>query len=105
MDQDLAERYPWSGADPNEYVAAYRYFVDRIRSQVTTELLWVWAGVLKVGSLRYWPGDEYVNYIGMPIYGFPNWDRRTYGYIRDFRTTFDEKRKIVLELRKPLIIT
>jgi endoglucanase len=55
--------------------------------------------------LRYWPEDEYVDHIGMPIYSFPDWDRQNYGYIRDFRTTFEEKRRRIQELRKPLIIT
>lgn len=105
MDQDLTERYPWSGADPEEFVAAYRYFVDYIRKRVDTKLNWGWVGVLKEGSLRYWPGDEYVDFVGMPIYSFPAFDQRTYGFIRDFRTTFDEKRKIVAGLNKPLMIT
>jgi beta-mannanase len=105
MDQDLAKRYPWSGADPGQYIAAYRHVVDRVRHQSTPELRWVWAGVLKDGSLRYWPGDDYADYVGMPIYSFPDWDRQYYGYIRDFQTTFEEKRQRVQGLRKPLIIT
>jgi beta-mannanase len=105
MDQDIAERYPWSGADPDEYVAAYRHVVDRLRQQATAELHWVWAAVLKEGSLRYWPGDEYADYVGLPIYSFPDWDQHTYGYIRDFRTVFEEKRKVVHAIQKPLMIT
>jgi len=105
MDQDLTARYPWSNADPAQFVAAYRHVVDRIREQVDTPLYWIWAGVLKDGSLRYWPGSEYADFIGMPIYSFPAWDQQTYGFIRDFRTTFEEKRKIVAELNKPLMIT
>lgn len=105
MDQDLTQRYPWSGRDPNEYIAAYRYVVDRLRRQTSTKLIWVWAGVLKNGSLRYWPGDQYVDYIGLPIYSYPDWDRHYHGYIRDFRTMFEEKRAIVQSLNKPLIIT
>lgn len=105
MDQDLTERYPWSGSDPEHFVAAYRHVVDRIRAQVETPISWVWAGVLKQGSLQYWPGDEYADFIGMPVYSFPEWDRKTYGYIRSFRTTFEDKRAIVAELEKPLMLT
>lgn len=105
MDQDLSKRYPWSGADPERYVAAYRYVVDKMRRQVKTPLQWVWAGVLKEGSLRYWPGEKYADFVGMPIYSFPHWDQQTYGFIREFKTTFEEKRSIVAELKKPLIIT
>ncbi|MCB0321696.1 MAG: hypothetical protein KDD60_12290 [Bdellovibrionales bacterium] len=105
MDQDLTERYPWSGSDPEQFVLAYRYVVDRVRRQVETELRWIWAGVLKEGSQRYWPGADYADFIGMPIYSYPTWDQKTFGYIRDFRTTFEEKRKVVEKLEKPLLIT
>jgi len=105
MDQDLTERYPWSGADPDRYIAAYRYVVDRVRRQTSSQLFWVWSGVMKQGSLRYWPGNDYADFVGMPVYSFPDWDRKNYGYIRDFCATFEEKRKTVQELQKPLIIT
>jgi beta-mannanase len=105
MDQDLTERYPWSGKDPEQYKTAYRYVVDRLREKTDTELRWIWAGVLKQGSLRYWPGDEYVDVIGMPIYSFPEWDRQVYGYIRDFQSTFEEKLSVVASVEKPVMIT
>ena len=50
MDQDLTERYPWSGSNPDQFVSAYRYVVDRFRKQVATELRWIWAG-----GPRKWP--------------------------------------------------
>lgn len=105
MDQDLTQRYPWSGSNPDQFVSAYRYVVDRFRKQVATEIHWIWAGVLKEGSRRYWPGDDYVDFVGMPIYSFPAWDQKNYGFIRDFKTTFEEKRAIVKDLDHPLIIT
>ncbi|WP_147869121.1 glycoside hydrolase family 26 protein [Stieleria maiorica] len=105
MDQDLTERYPWSGTDPDQFVGAYRHVIDQFRRQVKTELRFVWAGVLKEGSLSYWPGTDYADYVGMPVYSYPRWDQKTYGYIRDFRTTFQEKAKVVEELDVPLLIT
>ncbi|APZ96410.1 glycoside hydrolase family 26 protein [Fuerstiella marisgermanici] len=105
MDQDLTERYPWSGKDPQKFIAAYRYVIDRIRKSTEADLSFVWVGVLKDTSVRYWPGDEYVDFIGMPVYSFPSWDQQTYGFIRDFRTTFEEKQNLIVDLDKPLMIT
>ncbi len=105
MDQDLTERYPWSGSNPEQFVSAYRYVVDRFRNQVTLELRLIWAGVMKEGSKRYWPGDDYVDFIGMPIYSFPVWDQKTYGFIRDFKTVFEEKLAVIKELDHPVMIT
>lgn len=105
MDQDLTQRYPWSGKNPQQFVEAYRYVVNRLRQQVAAEVRWVWAGVLKDGSLNYWPGEDFVDFIGFPIYSFPEWDQQAYGYIRDFRTIFADKQRIVAGLDKPLMIT
>ncbi|WP_419581093.1 glycoside hydrolase family 26 protein [Stieleria magnilauensis] len=105
MDQDLTERYPWSGSDPDRFVGAYQHVVNFLRRHANTELRFIWAGVLKEGSLRYWPGNEYADYVGMPVYSYPRWDQKTYGFIRDFRTTFEEKAKVVEELDVPLLIT
>ena len=105
MDQDLTQRYPWSGENPQQFVDAYRHVVRRLRQQVSGQIRWVWAGVLKDGSLNYWPGDDFVDFIGFPIYSFPEWDQQAYGYIRDFRTTFEDKQRIVAGLDKPLMIT
>lgn len=105
MDQDLTVRYPWSGRPPQEYVRAYQYVVDRIRKQMRTKHKWVWTGVMKEGTNQYWPGDSYADFIGMPIYSFPAWDQTAYGYIRDFKATFGDKRRFVADLGKPIIIT
>ena len=105
MDQDITIRYPWSSCSPKEYVKAYRYVADRIRKQVTVKHQWVWTGVMKEGSCEFWPGDSYADFIGMPIYSFPSWDQMTYGYIRDFNSTFSDKKRFVAELGKPIIIT
>lgn len=105
MDQDLTERYPWSGKAPDQFIAAYRHVTQYLRKQFGEQVDFVWSGVIKDGSLRYWPGDQYVHYVGMPIYSFPSFDQRYHGYIRDFRTTFSEKAKQVRQLNKPLMIT
>lgn len=105
MDQDIATRYPWSGKAPEEYIRAYRYVVERMRTKLQSRARWVWAGVLKQGSTDYWPGDDCVDFIGMPIYSFPGWDTANYGYIRHFRKTVEEKIDVVRKFNKPLIIT
>ncbi|MGE3776595.1 MAG: glycoside hydrolase family 26 protein, partial [Pirellulaceae bacterium] len=105
MDQDLTRRYPWSAASPADFIAAYRYVVDWLRQRVQTEIRWIWTAVLKEGSARYWPGDAYADFVGMPVYSFPEFDHATYGYIRHFRQTYEDKRKIATQFGKPLCIT
>jgi beta-mannanase len=105
MDQDLISRYPWSGKEPDHFVNAYRHVVNQFRSLTDTEILWVWNGVIKSGSEKYWPGNEYVDVVGIPVYSFPHWDQQFHGYIRDFSKTLGEKWSLIESFEKPFIIT
>ncbi len=105
MDQDLTKRYPWSGVEPEDYINAFRYVADKLNASVTPEIKWIWNPVVKKGCERYWPGDDYINFIGLPVYSFPQWDNRVYGYTRSFEETFREKYNMVAAYSKPVWIT
>lgn len=69
---DKTARY----AGPEEYKAAYRYVVDRVRARGATNILWVF----HVNNYSYpndhwnmieayYPGPKYVDWLGMSLYG------------------------------------
>lgn len=86
--------YSWSeglhGNRPGDYVKAWRHVHDLFESAGATNVIWVWS-VNRVDNLplkslsRVYPGDDYVDWVGMS------------GYLRDtndgspptFATTFD----------------
>lgn len=103
MDQTLTDRYSWSGKDSLEFRDAFRYFHDKF-SKEGFLIKWVWAPVVKKTSVSYWPGDNYVDYVAMPVYSFPAWDVRQYGYVRDFEETFNEKYRLLEMYDKPIFI-
>jgi beta-mannanase len=105
MDQDLAGRYPWSEAEPKEYISSYRYVVDYLNEAVKNDIRWIWSPIVVEDCKKYWPGPEYADYIGMPIYSFPKLDKITYGTIRSFSTIYQYKYDIIKSLDKPIIIT
>ena len=77
--------FPWSGCyygeggpagGPELYKQAYRYVVDRVRARGVTNILWVFH-VNNVSDpsgdwnrmAKYYPGDGYVDWLGMSAYG------------------------------------
>jgi beta-mannanase len=104
MDQDLTTRYSWSAKEPVAFINAFKYVRRYFNSEMQGKIQWVWSPIAKKGCLQYWPGDEYADIIGFPVYSFPEWDRSYYGFIRDFKTTFEEKYKLVKSLNKPIFI-
>jgi endoglucanase len=102
--ENITGRYPWAQTDIVGYVRAYRHFVDRCRALLTPECYFVWSPVGHKELFRYWPGPDYVDYIGVSIFGFPEYDLRNYGRIRSFDTIFSEVYQRVVLFDKPVMI-
>jgi hypothetical protein len=104
--------YPWSEAEQGnhkgDYAASWRHFVDVVRESGTgsTNVLWVWSPNILRGAeldtmVDAYPGDDYVDYIGMTGYGDT-------GYERTPAQTFDPTIRAIREdvsADKPLIVT
>ncbi|MFD0528677.1 glycoside hydrolase family 26 protein [Kitasatospora arboriphila] len=72
-----ADWYPWaeqrSGNRQGDYVAAWRHVHDVFASRGVTNVLWFWCPNIHRGTdkhelARYFPGDQYVDWIGMDGY-------------------------------------
>ncbi|TDQ30586.1 glycoside hydrolase family 26 protein [Zeaxanthinibacter enoshimensis] len=101
MDQDLTTRYDWSSRDSAGYKAAYRYVHSRLKEN---PVKWIWAPVGKDNCNDYWPGNEYVDMVGLPIYSLPDFDYAYYGRIRSFKEAFGEKYTLVKGHDKPVFL-
>lgn len=73
FDQEADARVGDAGT-PEEYVAAYRHIHDRFEELGVDNVVWVWtvSGYLPAGKLfeRLYPGDDYVDWIGMDQYNY-----------------------------------
>lgn len=72
-------QYPWSLAGnntPEEYVEAWQHVVDLFRSSGANNVRWVWNPWQEVSMDEYYPGDKYVDWIGLTIlnYGLASTD-------------------------------
>ncbi len=72
-----AEWYPWSeqhsGNRPGDFVDAWRHVYDVFATRKVANALWFWCpnihrGTNKHELARYFPGDKYVDWIGMDGY-------------------------------------
>lgn len=91
--------YVWSGnkngqaeGGPKQVVAVWKYVVDRFKAKGADKVQWLWVPHgpsidLSTdpwnGVTNYWPGDEYVDWIGLDGYNF--YPRDPWGQERPFR--------------------
>ncbi len=97
--------YPWSPQyknTPEEYVAAWRYIVDMFRKEGVTNVAWVWNPWKHKTMLDYYPGDEYVDWIGVTAlnFGQANPDR----VWRTFDDLYEPFRRHLTRIKKPVML-
>jgi cellulose synthase (UDP-forming) len=104
-------QYPWSPAGentPEEYVQAWRYVVDLFREEKADNVRWVWNPWKAVNIYDYYPGDQYVDWIGFTIlnYGYAASDADWHSFSAlyepfRFQIAFAEDESI---MKKPVMI-
>jgi len=71
--------YPWSeqnsGNRPGDYVKAWRHVHDLFAAAGATNVIWLWSPNVLRGTdnapvARYYPGFDYVDWVGVDAYGF-----------------------------------
>jgi hypothetical protein len=97
--------YPWGTqqATPAEFVAAWRHIHDVFGRADATNVIWVWNpnNIFPVPQVRlkpYYPGDAYVNWIGITGYFVTNGPQ---SFATLYRPTIDEIRQFT---REPVLI-
>jgi cellulose synthase (UDP-forming) len=73
-EMEVDGQYPWSGREPKEYIRAYQHIVDLSRKLGLENIRWVWSPAGNPNAYYYWPGRDYVDYVGMSIYATPEWN-------------------------------
>jgi cellulose synthase (UDP-forming) len=96
-------RYPWSGANGESYVAAYRHFTTRCREAAPRVYL-VWSPKGEPGLAKYYPGKEYVDLVGLSLYEMPAYDLDHFGKMLDFQEAFKPRYERVIPLDKAVMI-
>ena len=105
-EMELTGLYPWAQGDPQKYIAAYRHVVDVFRAEKATNILWIWSPAGNSGCQNYWPGEEYVDYIGVTVLASEEWDQAV-GLVslRSFATLMTEKHWLADLFQKPIVAT
>jgi len=78
-EMELDDIYPWSGADPQSYITAYRKVKDIFKKEGANNVIWLWSPAGEYNAIFYYPGDEYIDIVGVTILSDPTWDESILG--------------------------
>src|SRR5690606_10059329 len=102
MDSKL-ERYPWSNWEPSDFIAAYRHVHDVCAAEAP-DADFMWAPSGRENMEDYYPGDDYVDLIGLSVFALQQYNLDTRGepgtLVEDLRGTYER----VLHHSKPIMV-
>lgn len=101
--EEPSRRYPWARKDADGYVAAYRYFVTRCRTQLP-DAKFVWSPKGSKGIAAYFPGKAYVDAVGIALWGLQAYDKDVYGRAMSYREALRERYDAVAVYGMPVIV-
>lgn len=97
------KRYLWSRWSPSRYKRAYRYFVDHCRSYARkAQYMWSPRGEKMLSA--YYPGDKYVDRIGLTVLALQKFDIDKFGSNRKLREWLRPGYMRVIQYKKPIEI-
>jgi beta-mannanase len=105
MDDGQGGRYPWAGHVNNTkgYVDAYRYFVEKCR-RLAPKTKYVWSPTGLRDASQYYPGDGYVDFVGVSLYSLEAWDLDNLGRWSSPKKTLQGRYDRVAGFRKPIVL-
>lgn len=101
--EDKTGRFTWANWAPQDYIAAYKREVDVCRkSAPTAKYMWSPKGL--EGLEKYYPGDDYVDVIGLSVFGLQKWDNDKFGRDRTFSEILKPGYERVAKFNKPVVV-
>ena len=105
QEPELVGLYPWSLEDPRPYIEAFRRIHRIFDEEGVTNTLWLWSPAGNVNCMAYYPGAEYVDMVGITVFGNRDWDIKNGVAERStFEQIFGEKYDTVSSSGKPVVV-
>jgi beta-mannanase len=103
-EMDLSSgRYPWSNWKPADYIGAFRHVVDRCR-RIAPKAVFIWSPRGDLHMNDYYPGDAYVDIVGLSIFGLQAYDRQAFGGERSLAELLGTSYGTAEVHKKPIMI-
>ncbi|MFP1644280.1 glycoside hydrolase family 26 protein [Pontitalea aquivivens] len=102
MDDDNGQ-FIWAGWKPDDYIAAYKRMVDTCRTSAPNITV-MWSPLGDEGMEEYYPGDDYVDLVGISVFGLQAWDQAKFGRDRSYEEIFKPRYERAAAYGKPVVV-
>lgn len=96
-------QFTWAHWEPKSYVAAYQRMVTVCREHLKTAKF-MWSPKGNPELLEFYPGDGYVDIVGLSVFGYQPYDRDHFGKDRTFVEALAAGYKLAQGFGKPIMV-
>lgn len=96
-------QFIWSDWQPKSYITAYKRMIDICRIEAPNINI-VWSPAGDEGLERYYPGDDYVDIVGLSIFGLEAWEQEVFDGARTYDSWLEETYARASVFGKPVIV-
>lgn len=100
---DKSGQFIWAGWKPADYISAYHRMIDICRAEAP-QIRMMWSPLGDEGMEAYYPGDDYVDLVGISVFGLQSWDQAKYGGDRSFEDVFAPRYARAASFGKPVVV-
>jgi len=101
--EDLSGQFIWAGWTPETYIAAYKRMVDVCRSEAP-DIDFMWSPLGLEGFEKYFPGNDYVDVVGLSVFGLQPWEQQILGKERTFREILEPRYNRAVTFGLPVVV-
>lgn len=99
--EDKTGRFSWSDWPAQDYITAYKRVADQFRAD-SPNVKFMWSPKGLDGLEKYYPGDKYVDIVGLSVFGLEAYDEKAYGGPKTFAEALEPGYKRVSHYGKPI---
>jgi len=102
MDETDAQ-FSWAQWSPEGFISAYQRFVTECRKQLPNAT-YMWSPKGNPTLVDFYPGDDFVDVIGLSVFGYQDFDLGFFGQQRTFADALEPGYRLVEGYGKPIIV-
>lgn len=96
-------QFIWAGWRPSDYIRAYRHVIDLCRKSAPGIRV-MWSPLGEEGMQAYYPGDDYVDIVGLSVFGLQSWDNAKFKHDRSFAEILGPRYARAKPFAKPIVV-
>jgi endoglucanase len=96
-------QFIWSDWEPDAFISAFRRMMEVCRAEAPNINI-VWSPIGQDNALDYYPGDEYVDLVGLSIFGYEPWEVAILGGAQTYSDVLTKRYNVVKGVNKPVFV-